>query len=212
MIWDFYLTTKSLGALVFILAGGISASRALPVSRSRAFLINSSAVAAGYLGSVLWYTIQNGEGWDGAGSVLYGWIFGGTAAIFFLTKLFKLPFIRYADAVAPWMLVAQFLNRLGCFDAGCCYGKPLSGDTLYPVQLYEGFYDLALLAFIKLKARRPGQATLYYFAGYAAARFFLEFLRGDNLPALWFMTVPQVTSVCVLTLVFFLKNKIVRLE
>lgn len=221
MDWDFYLTVKVGGIAVFIFAAGIAASKQLKLTRSKTFFLNACAVSAGYLLSTSWYIIQHLFGsesyefgnifdaWHQAGAVLYGWVIGGTVALILLTRNFKIPTVRYLDAVLPWMLVAQLMNRLGCFDAGCCYGKFMLGGQTHPVQLYEAFFDLALFAFIKTrKDPRAGYITMLYFTGYATARFFLEFLRGDNLPALLFMTVPQVTSVCILVLVFLLKNKI----
>ena len=221
MNWDLYLTLKVGGIAVFIFAGGIAAARALNLTRSKTFFINACAVLAGYFLSTSWYIVQHIFGseeyeftnifqvWDEAGAVLYGWVIGGTLALALLTRRFKLPTVRYLDAVLPWMLVAQFLNRLGCFDAGCCFGKPWGPDGTIPVQLIESIFDLCLFFFIRSRKPRQGQNTFLYFTGYATARFFFEFLRGDNQPAFWFMTVPQVTSVCILILVFSLKNKIV---
>ena len=220
MDWDFYLTVKVGGIVVFIFAGGIAAARALKLTRSKAFFINTCAVLAGYFVSTSWYILQHLYGrepydfinflsaWNGAGAVLYGWIIGGVLTLVLLTHLFKLPTVRYLDAVLPWMLVAQFLNRLGCYDAGCCFGKPMGSGETIPVQLIEAVFDLCLFLFILLRKSRKGENTFLYFTGYAAARFFFEFLRGDNTPALWFMTVPQVTSVLILAIVFRLKNKI----
>ena len=231
MDWDFYLTVKVGGIAVFIFVGGIAVSRKLGISRAKAFFINAVAVYAGYLLSTSWYIVQHLLGsdaydfgnifqaWDEAGAVLYGWVIGGTLALILLTRKFKLSTVRYLDTVLPWMLVAQFLNRLGCFDAGCCYGAltnlPISvynnalDGQVHPVQLYESLFDLALFFFIKTRKNpRIGQNTFYYFTCYPIARFFFEFLRGDNQPAFWFMTVPQVTSVLILIVVFRLKNKI----
>jgi len=221
MEWDFYLTVKVGGIAVFIFASGIAAAKKLNLSRSKTFFINACAVLAGYLASTSWYIVQHifgnepfeytgfFEAWSEAGAVLYGWVIGGTLALIVLTRAFKISTIRYLDAVLPWMLVAQFLNRTGCYDAGCCYGKLAVNGWTHPVQLYEAFFDLGLLWFIKSRKNpRVGQNTFLYFTGYATARFFFEFLRGDNQPALWFMTVPQVTSILILIVVFRLKNKI----
>jgi phosphatidylglycerol---prolipoprotein diacylglyceryl transferase len=221
MSWDFYLTVKVGGIAVFIFAGGAAASKALALDRSKTYFINACAAITGYLVSTSWYIIQHLFGseeyeflnifqaWDEAGSVLYGWVIGGTLALIALTKIFKIKTVRYLDAVLPWMLVAQFLNRLGCADAGCCFGKLLSPDVYFPVQLVEAFYDLALFFFIRSRPRKEGEMTFLYFTGYATARFFFEFLRGDNGPALLFMTVPQVTSLLILLVVISSKKKII---
>lgn len=215
MQWDLYLTLKVGGIAVFIFAGGRAVARSLGIRRERAFFINGTAAFAGYLVSTLWYIVQHLFGkepyefvdpvyaWGDAGAVLYGWVLGGTAALVFMARRFKLDAVRYLDSVLPWLLVAQSMNRLGCFDAGCCFGKPG-----FPVQLYEAFFDLALFFFIRSRPKRPGLPTFLYFSAYPAARFLFEFMRGDNQPALLFMTVPQVTSVLILALVFRYKKKI----
>jgi prolipoprotein diacylglyceryltransferase len=221
MTWDLYLILKTGGIAVFVFAGGISVAKALNISRERAYFINASAVIVGFIINRFWYIIQHifgkeeyafrsitqfGEAWaawDDAGSVLYGWILGGTFTMMILCRVFKLSPRAYLDKVLPWLLIAQVLNRLGCADAGCCYGK---GSI--PVQLLEAFFDLALFIFIRMRCKRPGSQTVAYFIGYPAARFFLEFMRGDNQPALWFMTVPQVTSVLILVVILANRKKI----
>jgi prolipoprotein diacylglyceryltransferase len=220
MSWDLYLTLKVGGIAVFVFAGGLAVTKNLPLSRAQAYFFNAVAVAAGFTASRLWYILQHlwgreeyeyrsilqiGEAWDLAGAVLYGWVLGGTLALFWLTRMFKIPTVKYLDCVLPWLLVAQFLNRLGCWDAGCCFSK----EGLPPVQALEAFFDLALFWFIRTRPKRTGLPTFLYFTGYPAARFVFEFLRGDNQPAFLFMTVPQVTSVLILAFVLVNRKKIV---
>lgn len=37
---------------------------------------------------------------------------------------YSLPWWRTADAFAPGIAIGQMIGRLGCFSAGCCWGKP----------------------------------------------------------------------------------------
>ena len=230
MTWDAYLILKTAGIAVFVIGGGISAAKVLPLSREKAYLINLLAVLVGYFCNRSWYIVQHlygsepyefktaWEAWQDAGSVLYGWVIGGTLALIFLTRKLKIPTVRYLDAVLPWLLVAQVLNRLGCFDAGCCFGGPTTcpisvagssdADRIHPVQIYEAFFDALWVWFIWTRPKRAGLPTMLYFTGYPLARFFLEFLRGDNAPAFLFMTVPQVTSVLIFVTVFVLRKRI----
>src|SRR5207247_534178 len=70
---------------------------------------------------------------------------------------------------------------------------------VHPVQLYEAGWDALLLALIYKEGRKKeGRSTVIYFGGYALGRFFLEFLRGDNKPALLFLTIPQLTSIAII--------------
>jgi phosphatidylglycerol:prolipoprotein diacylglycerol transferase len=42
-------------------------------------------------------------------------------------RYYKLPWWRTADAFAPGVILGQAIGRLGCFSAGCCWGKPTAG-------------------------------------------------------------------------------------
>jgi phosphatidylglycerol:prolipoprotein diacylglycerol transferase len=138
-----------------------------------------------------------------AGGVFYG---GFLAALFFTlwyVRVQKIPFWRLADVVAPAVVLGQSVGRLGCFSAGCDYGKPTSapwgvvytsafahevagvplGVRLQPAQLFESlttFLIFALLLWWFPKRKRDGDVFLAYVGLYAVARFFLEFVRGDE--------------------------------
>src|SRR6185295_11036622 len=94
------------------------------------------ALVFAYFGSMFWYILQHAWGrepydtsdWtllmDSAGSVLYGWILGGIPAVWWACRRQKISLARTFDALGPGLLVAQALNRFGCFAGQCCYGKP----------------------------------------------------------------------------------------
>lgn len=167
-------------------------------------------VLAGLLGARLFYFAVEGFDelkkdplsffriWEG-GLVLYGSIIGGAIALALFSFSKKIPLLKLTDTLAAPLLLGQALGRLGCFAAGCCYGKPTSvawGVTfrhpdslaplyvnLHPTQLYEFVGDMALLAGALILDRRRsarGFLTSYYFIGYGALRFVMEFLRGDD--------------------------------
>ena len=91
-----------------------------------------------------------------------------------------------------------FIGRIGCFFAGCCYGKQCSlpwavtfrdsdslaplGVPLHPTQLYSSGSNL-LIFLILLVLRRyrkfDGQIFWLYVALYGAARSLIEIFRGD---------------------------------
>ncbi|HMD86685.1 MAG TPA: prolipoprotein diacylglyceryl transferase [Terriglobia bacterium] len=138
-----------------------------------------------------------------AGGVFYG---GFLAALFFTiwyVRVQKLSFWKLADVLAPGVALGQSVGRLGCFSAGCDYGKPTTapwgvvftstfahevggvplGVRLHPAQLYESittFIIFGLLLWWFPRKQRDGDIFLGYVGVYAAARFFLEFLRGDE--------------------------------
>ncbi len=138
-----------------------------------------------------------------AGGVFYG---GFLAALFFTVwyvRVQKLSFWKLADVLAPGVALGQSVGRLGCFSAGCDYGKATTapwgvvftstfanevggvplGVRLHPTQLYESITTFAIFALLLWwfpKKKRDGDIFLGYMGAYAVARFFLEFLRGDE--------------------------------
>ena len=138
-----------------------------------------------------------------AGGVFYG---GFLAALFFTiwyVRVQKIAFWKMTDVLAPAVALGQSVGRLGCFSAGCDYGTPTTapwgvkftsafahevagvplGVRLHPTQLYESVATLAIFAFLLLwfpRKKRDGDVFLGYLGLYAVARFFLEFLRGDE--------------------------------
>ncbi|MGD1101052.1 MAG: prolipoprotein diacylglyceryl transferase [Terriglobia bacterium] len=138
-----------------------------------------------------------------AGGVFYG---GFLAALFFTiwyVRVQKLSFWKLADVLAPGVALGQSVGRLGCFSAGCEYGKPTTapwgvvftntfahevagvplGVRLHPAQLYESIATLVIFGLLLWwfpKKKRDGDVFLGYVGLYAVARFWLEFLRGDE--------------------------------
>jgi phosphatidylglycerol:prolipoprotein diacylglycerol transferase len=62
-----------------------------------------------------------------SGGVFYGGFIGAVIASVIVMRFYKLPWWRTADAFAPGIILGQAIGRLGCFCAGCCWGKPTTG-------------------------------------------------------------------------------------
>lgn len=138
------------------------------------------------------------------GFVFYGGLAGGAAALWYWARRNKAAFSASADFTAPALALAHAFGRLGCLLAGCCHGSPaggapgvtfrdplclvepsLLGVPLHPVQLYESLGNFAIFGLLHLVWRlrekpRAGSVTALYVLLYAALRFGLEFLRGDD--------------------------------
>jgi phosphatidylglycerol:prolipoprotein diacylglycerol transferase len=137
-----------------------------------------------------------------AGDFYGGFIGGVLASVIFFRQHPELPFWRLADLCAPAIALGQAIGRVGCLMAGDDYGRPTSvpwavtftdpdaatiggaplGVPLHPVQLYESVVCLVLFAVLVRLARRrhvEGDMIIAYTWLYAAARFVLEFFRGD---------------------------------
>lgn len=131
------------------------------------------------------------------GFVLYGGIIGGSFTAFLYCKKKGLAFLKYFDFLAPSIALAQGFGRLGCFLAGCCYGKTTTGFLgvnfknsfiaphnvkLHPTQVYSSLGDFliaAVLLYYGSKEREDGKVGGLYLILYSIGRFFIEFLRDD---------------------------------
>jgi phosphatidylglycerol---prolipoprotein diacylglyceryl transferase len=67
--------------------------------------------------------------WEG-GLVFYGGFFAALAVAVVYTRRRGMNFWRTADILAPSVALGHFFGRLGCFAAGCCWGKEASGRAL----------------------------------------------------------------------------------
>ncbi len=136
-----------------------------------------------------------------SGGVFYGGLIGAMLTGYFLMRHYKLPWWKTADACAPAIAVGNFFGRLGCFSAGCCWGKPTTlpwgvkftelgheitgvpiDVPLHPTQLYESFSMLIVFFFLlwlHKHKRFNGQVILLYAFLYSIIRFAIEFLRDD---------------------------------
>ena len=131
------------GVMVFF---GVMTGVALAVYRAKREGFNPEVVfslalwmcVAGILGARLFYVIEYWEvnfhkptlgatlaaivNYTKGGLVVYGAFIGGAiAAVVFLARN-KLPILKFADIVAPSLLIGLALGRVGCFLNGCCYG------------------------------------------------------------------------------------------
>src|SRR5262245_13992580 len=75
-----------------------------------------------------------------SGGVYYGGFIGAVIASVIVMRYYKLPWWRTADAFAPGVILGQAIGRLGCFSAGCCWGKPTAG--WYGVHFSEKGHDI----------------------------------------------------------------------
>ncbi|MCL2077402.1 MAG: prolipoprotein diacylglyceryl transferase [Oscillospiraceae bacterium] len=156
------------------------------------------------------------------GSVFYGGLLGGIAAGLIFIKAKKLDLGAYSDVMA---LVAPFFHvfgRMGCFLSGCCYGiewehgftyhhslvEEANGVPRFPVQLLESLFVLsifAVLLFLFKSNRFKNRLFYIYLIIYSAGRFFLEFLRGDQIRGIYYgVSTSQLISVLVFAVSVFM--------
>jgi len=133
----------------------------------------------------------------GSGFVVFGGIIGGILTIYGYCRMKKVNFLDYLDLMVPSVAIAQGFGRIGCFLAGCCYGKETecflgvvftnsdfapNGVRLLPTQLIMAAGDFvmaAILLWYAGKKRLRGRIAALYLILYSVGRFGVEFLRDD---------------------------------
>lgn len=179
-------------------------------------------IIGGRLGYVLFYRpdyyLENPGDiiriWDG-GMAFHGGLLGVILTVIWYVRKNKLDLMRVADVLA---LVSPFgigLVRITNFVNGELWGrtadvpwamvfpKDISGLPRHPSQLYEAFAEglvlFLVLQFLYHKTRlakdAPGVIAGVFFAGYALARFLIEFVREPDAPILLSLTRGQLLTV-----------------
>ncbi|MDD3581608.1 MAG: prolipoprotein diacylglyceryl transferase [Desulfobacca sp.] len=146
-----------------------------------------------------------------AGLISYGGLLGALGAALLYLRIKKLPWRLYLDALAVGLPLGHFLMRLGCFTAGCCFGKPTdlpwavtypswhltAGTAVHPAPLYEALLMLGVFAVIWYYRPRKafdGQLLLIYLCLMDWTRFGVEFFRAPQDyrgPVWWSMPLTQ---------------------
>ena len=135
--------------------------------------------------------------------VFYGGLILAVAVAFWYIAKHGMPFWTTCDVFAPGIALGHVTGRLGCFAAGCCYGRPTDvpwaviftnplaaanvgtplGIPLHPTQLYEAAAELIILLFVLATERKgrpfPGRTFWGYMFLYAVSRYLIEIYRGD---------------------------------
>ncbi|MDA2938251.1 prolipoprotein diacylglyceryl transferase [Acidobacteria bacterium AH-259-A15] len=204
-----------LAAAFLVSIGLVSRLAKESVLRNRAWDLGFIIIVSAVLGAKLLLVLTDLDGylqrpsrllslefWQ-AGGVYYGGFIGAVVGIaIYIWRSPDLKFLTVADAAAPAIALGQSIGRLGCFAAGCDYGKPANLPwavtftseyahkyigvpihvPLHPAQLYESlttFFLFWVLLWIYKNKRFAGQVFCLYLVLYGVARFGLEFFRGD---------------------------------
>ena len=202
----------SLHGLAIVLGVGSGALLAVRRAREPArVLVAVAAVAAASLagGHALFALLHGGGGalWSG-GLASTGGIAAALAAACIVARVTRRPAGELLDALVPAGLVALAIGRVGCFLAGCCYGRPtalpwgvvfpaLGPPARHPLQLYSAAGDLLLLLLLPRRAPVPGAVARRGCIGFGCLRAALETLRDpattDPIPGGW-LTLPQAAA------------------
>lgn len=136
--------------------------------------------------------------WEG-GLVFYGGLILAIPSALWYIRKHNLDAWRITDIFAPSLAIGHAVGRIGCFAAGCCYGRlselpwavtfhdpeclATTGIPLHPTQLYESAGELLnFLILITLRRYQSFKGQLFwtYILLYSLLRFVVEFFRGDE--------------------------------
>jgi phosphatidylglycerol:prolipoprotein diacylglycerol transferase len=228
----------ALGVLAAFLTAGYRAKKH-NLSSDIVLSLGIAAIIFGYVSAKLLYCIVEYKEFfanplsmlSGSGFVVYGGLVGGVTAALIYSKIKKVDFLRYFDLCAPSISLAQGFGRIGCFLAGCCYGKETdscigivfrssdiapNGVRLIPTQLISSAGDFLFAAILFLyarKARRRGKVGALYMILYSSGRFAIEFFRNDYRGAVGFLSTSQFIAIFIFAagVIMFFWDKIPKL-
>ncbi len=154
------------------------------------------------------------------GFVFYGGIIGGAIGIYAYSKKRKIAYKELLISIIPSIPLMHAIGRIGCFLVGCCYGIPYKGIgniiytnsqfapnnvNLFPVQIVESICNLLIFIILMTNYKKSSNKTIeLYCILYGLTRFFLEFVRGDEIRGqiLAISTSQWISLILILVLLF----------
>jgi len=155
------------------------------------------------------------------GHVYYGGLIGAVLACIWYCRRNGMAFLWFADLAICGVALGQITARIGCFLAGCCWGKPtavpwavtfthpeslcgLRGVPVHPAQLYQALANLltfAVCVYVLRRKQFDGQVFLWYAIAYPVGRFIVEIFRDSTgrafvVPGL--LSLAQLVSLLIL--------------
>jgi phosphatidylglycerol:prolipoprotein diacylglycerol transferase len=155
--------------------------------------------------------------WKG-GLAIHGALIGSLIVTVIFTRAMRLSFWRWADVLAPNLILGQAIGRWGNFMNQEAHGGPVSraflehlhlpdliinhmyihGQYYAPTFLYESVWDFlgfVLLLLLKRLPLKSGERFLGYLLWYSSGRYVIEGMRTDSLMLTSSIKMAQVVSV-----------------
>jgi len=212
-----HLTIYSFGAmmaLAFLTAGYLTSKemdrKGLPGEIASTMVV--WAAVGGIAFSRMWLIFDDLSGFlrdpagmlfTGSGFVWYGGLVGGTLAVTLVIRRHRLPWLQVVDCIAPGLVLAHAIGRIGCQLAGDGdWGKVSNlpwamaypnaiigwnyppGVRVHPTPIYEMLAYTAVFLFlwsIRKRPHAPGTLFWLYLVLAPAARFAIEFVRTNRV-------------------------------
>ena len=153
------------------------------------------------------------------GLSIHGGLIGAFIAGLIYIKKNKLSFFKYADAIAPGIILGQGIGRVGCDVFGKAMNTPMpwgvqqGGQLLHPAQVYE--FILNYLVFFILWRKRKnikydGQLFGWYIVLFSINRSVVELFRTNPAIAGWFSVSHLLSAIFIigaLIIMFAIKKR-----
>jgi len=158
------------------------------------------------------------EIWHG-GLVFSGGAVCAIGSLLWYARHHSLSILDLGDLWAPATAIGQGFGRIGCFMAGCCYGKPTHAPwavvftnpkslaplhvPIHPTEIYHsisGFLLFGILLLVHHKKSYKGQVLFWFLLLHSFSRLLIERFRGDDRGMIFNtnMTVTQFMAVLIL--------------
>ncbi len=166
------------------------------------------------------------------GLSIHGMLIAGAVIVYFLSKKYKICFLRLADILACSTILAQAIGRWGNFFNSEAFGLPVKSSSwglfipashrplqymeeelFHPTFLYESVLDLIIFFILIRMQRTPhknGTVLCMYLILYSAARIIIEQIRIDSVLNILGVPVAQLISVIIILFSLLLFYKTLR--
>lgn len=211
-----------IGVIVALLVGDYRAKKR-GLDGDFVYSLTLITVILGFLGAKILFIITEWSSFienptsfiSGNGFVVYGGIIAGALTMYGYCKWKKNSLFDYLDLLVPSVALAQGFGRIGCFLAGCCYGRETdscigvvfthssfapNNVKLLPTQLIMSAGDFIIAVILLLyakKQRMRGKVGALYLMLYSVGRFLVEFLRNDDRGAVGNLSTSQFIAIFV---------------
>jgi phosphatidylglycerol:prolipoprotein diacylglycerol transferase len=178
--------------------------RGAAVTYDEAFTVAIVGIISGVVFSRLLHVIDR---WDlyadnlwrvfgGGGFTIYGAVLGATLGIWIYSRFTDFKFGYFVDMIAPAIILAQAIGRVGCLINGCCFGYETTvpwaiiylhpnalctpGVAVHPTQAYEIIYNLlvfGVLLALRGRLKPDGSLFMVYLGLYSLWRVIIDFWR-----------------------------------
>jgi phosphatidylglycerol:prolipoprotein diacylglycerol transferase len=190
-----WFTMAALGVLTGLVLQALLVSRA-GLGAGPMLALAGIAVLTGFAGAKAWFLVIHLHDHQKNGWCIQGFLTGFAVAVAAGLPLVHAPVGIFLDSSAPGLLAGMAVGRLGCFFAGCCYGRPTAsrwgiwssdqrvGRRRIPTQLIESGLALgvgiAALAVVLAVGPRHSAVFVAALAAYTLCRQGILRLRGKR--------------------------------